>query len=493
MRKAGTILGAFALMSMVIALMGSVPEGKRLPAAIPLPNEGIPFIFIEGQGNLFASIASSPLPDDAGKVGPLLRGLRSLIPLLGKTEEAAVLFSLERGGLLFDGLLRYEKTVSESITRGEFPESWDIPMIPELSGNVPGLFILKGPSPLFPLYFCGRGDFILFGSSPEKIGAMAGALEKGNGGMAVAWEVEKRWPNHFLFFDGGLASHLASRNGIPVEPVGISVSGAWKENETGGRLKWKASGIESFFPGRFMPKILPAKWDDQFLALEPFIASFGINVPDIPPAVLEHTGASSWDFAGTIGLGENEMRALSAGPVMGSLCSSGKFLVFTLPGILFQFPGRGAAGEAFARSFWDQEWSSLVPAVEKIEGFHEGGTAAIPFSLFCAANADMLSLGIIDRDRLKPEKKLGITHFVPLLKEIHSAFFWAFIDGPALGEAIRSLARTGDIVAKIGRTTGINVKSVLRSSEALEKMGVLTLVMPSLNEGVLEWKPPQRH
>ncbi|MBL3538440.1 hypothetical protein [Aminivibrio sp.] len=491
MRRAVAFLGALALAAMLFTLAGSVPEGKKLPSAIPPPGEGVPFLFIEARGDVFASVPSASLPGESGKNAPVLRGLRSLFPLLAEAEEVAVLFSLERGRILTDGVLRFSGDESESIARGTVPESWGTSLEAE---KVPGegLFELKGgPTPLFPLYFRGWNGLTLVGTTPDRVNAMIALLEKGTGGMNISWSVEKRWPNHFLFFDGGLFSHFASQEGISVEPGGISVTAAWRGDRSGGRLKWEADGLEALFRRGEPKKIAPVMWDDRFLAPEPFIASFGISLPEIPPSLFRRAGAGEWSLQDTVGIGGKELNEFLPGPVMVSLGGTGKLLVFSLPGILFQLPDRGTAGTAFARSFWSREWTSLVPAVEKLEGFPEGGTASIPFSIVCAANSEMLRIGVIDGESLKSERKKKITDFVPLMREGKRAVFWAFLDGPAFAEAIRSLARTGKIVERMGRTIGVNMKMVVRASEILENSGVLTVVMPSLGEGVLEWtKPP---
>ncbi len=123
--------------------------------------------------------------------------------------------------------------------------------------------------------------------------------------------------------------------------------------------------------------------------------------------------------------------------------------------------------------------------MEKLEGFPREDA---PYLSPCVrGESGNVRIGVIDRDHLKPEKKKKITDFVPLMKEGKRAVFWAFLDGPALAEAIRSLARTGKIVEKMGRSAGVNMKTVLRASEVLEKAGTLTVIMPSPGEGILEW------
>lgn len=487
-RKAIALLGALALGAMLVTLARSVPEGQKLPAVIPLPDEGVPFLFLETREKNAFSLPSAFLPDDSGKITTAFSGLRSIFPFLAKAEETAVLFSLKEGRPFVDGVLRFGGDESESIAGGVVPETWNSPLrAGEVSGDIPGLFELKGgPSPLFPLYFCGRNGVTLLGATPGRVKAMAALLEKGSGGMNVSWFLEKRWPNHFMFFDGGILSHAASKKGVSVGHGGISVTAAWKGDLSGGRLKWESEGIEALFSRNLPEKITPVLWDERFIAPEPFIASIGISFPRIPATAFKNAGAGEWSIPDTVGLGGKELDELSPGPLMVSLGGTGKLLVFSLPGILFQLPGRGAAGTSFAASFWNREWSSLVPAVEKLEGFPEGGTTSIPFSIVCAANAEMLRFGVIDGGTLKSEKQ--IADFVPLMGDAQRAVFWAYLDGPALAEAVRSLARTGKIIEKMGRSSGVDMKKVLRTSEALEKAGILSVVMPSLEKGVFEWK-----
>ncbi len=112
-RRAVAFLGALALAAMLFSLAGSVPEGKKLPAAIPLPGEGVPFLFIEARGDSFSSLPPTSLPGESGKAAPVLRGLRSF-PFSCESGRYGCAFFPGTGRLLVDGVLRFSGEESEA-------------------------------------------------------------------------------------------------------------------------------------------------------------------------------------------------------------------------------------------------------------------------------------------------------------------------------------------------------------------------------------------
>ena len=480
------LAGILFLLSLTSALIFIGQKEAGLPAVIPAPDEGIPFLFFEGSGDAFGAMRHPFLADEK-KTGSLGRSLDRLLPLLNGAEEVAALFSARLGRIDFDGVARFKD--KDSGGWREAPQWAELqPASGETEGPVPGLFKLEGPAPLFPLYFAKAKDLIMIGSSPEKVSLMVEALEKGEGGMAIPWELERKWPNHFYLYDGGIVSRFLSKFWPKVRPGGLSLTGAWRLSDSGGRLRWSAEGGEELFPDHLPGGLEPVGWEGDYLALEPFIASFGINLPPLPAPFIEEEGLNRYGIGEILGLRGRDLEDISGGPLTASLSGRGKLLIFPLPGVLLQLSGRGAAGEAFARSFWRKDWTSLVPGVEKIKGFPAGGVAAIPFSILCAANYRMLRLGIVDGDVFRQKNSQTIADMVPLLKETGRSLFWAYVDGPALGRTITSLLEIDAIAGKIGRGLGINKKTASRVSEELEKMGALTVVIPSLGEGILQWE-----
>ena len=123
-----------------------------------------------------------------------------------------------------------------------------------------------------------------------------------------------------------------------------------------------------------------------------------------------------------------------------------------------------------------------------MEGFSSGGTTAIPFSILGAANQDLVLLGILDRDNLRSDRRKKLPDAVPLLKEKGTAVFWFHLDGARLGTALANLAKAGRVAERMGRNIDMDLKDILRASEELKGIGRISVVLPSLDEGILEWR-----
>jgi hypothetical protein len=487
MGRRSFLAGFLIVLSLVGALVFWGRREAGLPAAIPAPEAGIPFLFFEGRGESFAVMGKALAARE--KNGAAVRSLDRLLPLLAEADDVAALFASEHEGFSFSGVLRFDEKGTKGGGR-QRTSLWEElkPVREDVSGPVPDLFELEGPSPMFPLYFGKFKGLVLAASSPQKIWSMMQILEKGEGGMAVPWEIEKRWPNHFYLYDGGIASRLASKILPGINTAGLSVSGAVRFSGEGGRVKWRAEGVEDLFPGFPADNWEPVSWTGGYIALDPFIASFGINLPPLQASFIEEHGLARLGLNEGPGFRGADFEEILPGPLTFSLTGRGKLLIFPAPGALFQLPDRGEAGEAFAESFWKKEWTSLVPAVEKLNGYPSGGVASIPFSILCAANRRMLRFGVVDGDALKYGEKKTIADAVPLLKEAGRAVFWAYADGPALARALEGLVQIESIAGKLGRGMGIKLKTASRITEELKKTGVLTLILSSPGEGILEWE-----
>lgn len=482
----GAFLSGFALIALALVYVGREPEIRCLAAAIPQPEEASPYVYIEGEGKTFALSLPEAFSREAGQPHPFVDGFRHILPLLRQAKEMAALLVWENNDLhLFLASIYSQETV-KNLSKGVLPEAWRTKMAGlVLEKYSEGIYILKGPSPFFPLYLSVNGGITLFATTAEKIISMNKVLESKKGSISIAWHVEKNWANHARIFDGGLFSQMASMEGFPVSMGGLVITAAWTEDAKGGRLKWKTDGIEVLFPSGVLEKLQPVKWDERFIAVDPFITAFGVNIPAAFSHWLEQTDVGQW--VASLGMKEEEMKKFLPGTVMGALCGTSKFLVFSLPGLLFQFPDRGTAGEAFVQSFWDQDWSILVPTVEKVEDFPVGGATSIPFSIVGAAKHDMVRLGLLDRENLKPDKYRKLTDLVPVLKEGKEALCWLYLDAPRLGDAMQNLARAGKTAEKMGRDLGMNLQDLFQTASALKGLGSISAMLPSMGEGILEW------
>lgn len=486
MRKLKTLFAAGLILGLLFLLSQAGLVVKRLPAVLPGPGEGIPFAYFEGVGSSFRGRIPPLLAEKAGTAKPLLEAAGELFSIFEEAEQLALLFTMEGIRPHFSGIFRFNKNFAAQIQPGA-PLGTGL----SLSGDGPddrGFLQIKGPPPFFPMYLSPQRGLVLVGSAPEKVAAMVSALKSGKGGMEVTWDVERKWPNHLLLYDGGLLSHLAGTRGYSFDPRGLLLTAGWREDSTGGQFQWKAAGLEALLPEALASLLIPESWDKKYLAPEPLIGAFGVNFPRIPLGLLERAGGRLFKLGELAGFNLKELADISEGPIMGLLGGSSKFLFFNLPGVLFQMPGRGEKGMALVKAFWEKPWGLLMTAPEKVRDTLAGGVASLPFPALCAANDGMILAGIMDKVHLEEGKGRKIWEAVPLLRGRGEALFWAFLDGPALSEALGVLQKAGDIAGKMGRSLGFDLDGEIPALQALRSLGEISIVMQSPGEGVIQWK-----
>ena len=479
------ILG-FALIALALVFAGREPEGRHLASAIPQPKETSPYVYMEGEGKSFV-FALEPLPKGEGKAADLLEKTSALSPLLEAASRAAFLFAWESNRFQLHGAFLFPREIVKKLSNGVLPQEW-VEKEPKLvlEKHSEGILALSGPSPKFsPLFVSLNGGLTLLASSPSRLAEMVRVLETGKDSISPTWDVEKSWPNHLKIFDGGLLSQMASMQEIPVSLGNLTITAGWMDGNKGGRLRWKVQGLEGLLPADVRAKLQPVSWEGRFLIPDPWIAALGLNVPQGLALRLADSEMGKWTE--NLGMEREETDGILPGPVVASLCGNSKFLLFSLPGILLQLPGRGSRGETFINSFWNKDWSSLVPGVEKIDGFPAGGTTAIPFSILGAANGELVQLGLLERDHIKPENYRFLTEAVPALKEAKDALLWVFFHAGRLSDAMEGIGKAGALAEKFGKDIGKDLRNMIESASRLKGLGSVTMVLQSLDEGLLEW------
>ncbi len=482
----GALIAGLVLIFITVLYAGRGPEGRHPTEALPEPAEGTLFLYYEG----ISASEFSPLLKATAKIGgkrsPALDALSVVAPLFENSGETAALLAWEENALHFYIATRLPTENTRAIFEGLIPKD----IQPTLTGVVlreisPGIYVLRRGDEELPLYISINGGIALFASSPEKMNRMALTLERQAESIESAWQLEQRWPNHLFFSDGGLFSGVASMEGLPTAKENLLVTVAWRNEGNGGRMKWNLEGLDAIFPFSSLKELREAHWRGRYTFPEPLVAVAGFTIPERFSDFLEAA------LSEVFGRWENEdelIKRLLAGPCILSLCGSSKFLVYSLPGILLQLPERGKAGELFVEAFWKKEWSALVPGVEKLDGFPVGGTTAIPFSIVAAANFHMLQLGLIDRDALRRERFRPFEDFEPMPLDIENAFFWSYLDIPKIASAFQDLAKIGQVATKMGKNLQVSPNALFRAADALKEIGVVKIVMPSPEEGCLEWR-----
>ena len=486
MRKAKAFFAALMVLGLIFLLSQAGLVVKRLPAVLPGPDEGVPFAYFEGLGSTFKPRIPSFFTAKAGKAKTLIDGVQNLFSIFEEAEQLSVLFTLEGVRPHFTGIFRFKKEFAAKITPGA-----TLGMGLSLSDDYPDerpFLLLKGPQPFFPVHVSVQRGLVLVGSTPEKLDVMKAALKSGKGGMEVSWDVERKWPNHLLLYDGGLLSHLTRATGYSFDPKGVLFTAGWKENPNGGLFQWKAAGLEALFPEAFFDLLRSESWDKKYWVPDPVIAAFGVNLPKVPLGLLEKAGGRFLKMGELAGFNFREMAHISEGPIMGLLGGGSKFLFFNLPGVLFQLPGRGEKGVAMVRAFWEKPWGLLLTAPEKVEETPAGGVASLPFPALCAASDTMIRAGIMDKAHLERGRGRKLWEAVPLLRGRGEAVFWAFLDGPALSEAFGLLQKAGDIAGKMGRSLGFDLEGDIPVFETLQSLGKISFVMETPGEGVIQWE-----
>ena len=482
----GAFLSGFALLALALIFMGREPEIRRLSAAIPPPPDFAPSLYMEGEGKSL-SFSLPPIPaEEKLEIRPFLKSLESLSPVLQSAREAAVLVFREEKGLQLFLTAKYPRDILKSLAGGKIPPLWkDRSPSLTLERQEGSFFLLKGPFSPFPLTLSVDGGIVFIASSAENDLAMRNLLEKKSGGMNISWGVEDAWPNHFLLRDGGLVSRIAVSQGLPVNPVELECTGAWREDEKGGKMKWRIAGLDALIPSRILQTLRPVSWEDRFVVPDPFLAGFGGNIPEGAARRIGTAELKGW--TGKIGI-EDRMEHLLSGPLMASLGGSSKLFVFSLPGLFLQLPDRGEEGMSFVSSFWNQEWGLLVPSVERLEGFSQGGTASIPFSIVGAARPDMVWMGILDGESLRPDRLKKLTEYIPALKDPAGALFWMYLDTPRFGAALQNIARVGKSVESFGRTVGMDLREMTDAAAELSRLGKVFAVVFTPETGMIEWE-----
>lgn len=493
MRKSLTFWGAFllggALLSAILVFTGRQPEARLPGSAIPRPGESAPYVYYEGRGSGFSSYFMNNVVDEQGIAGPFTGRLAPFFRLLDHCGDTALLVTWQNNRLAVTVAAACPRAMLRAIGKGTLPEAWaSIPGLSAQTSQGEG-FVLEGPTPLFPMHVTDDGGMVLMASSQEELVSMKAMLASAPGSIVTAWTLEKGWDNHVRIFDGGLFAQLAAIEKIPVTMGNLGIDVAWTEAGRTGHLKWTTEGLAELLPGGAFDTLQPVRWSDGFFVTDPLIAAFGVNLPGY--AVRRIAPSDMEDLTDVIGVEQSAMQDFLPGPVMASLGGKSKFLLFSLPGLLVQFPDRGEIGKAVVEAFWRNDWSSFVPKIDPLDGFTAGGTTTIPFSILGAASEDMVALGLMDRDALRQDRRGTLSAYLPALKTDDSALLWFYLDGLRLGQAMESLANAGRSVEKMGQTIGVNVEGFAETGTRLRRMGTLSLVMPTIGSGELRWTLPE--
>jgi len=470
------------------------PEGSRMSSLIPAPSEDAPFLYLE------YSAASAVLPVVGAAADVLAERdvptdwFSLLTPILGEAGETAALLTYSKYGVhlyLAARLTRTSVGSSSAIGLQELADSrrGDSSVLVRTEDD--GVFVLTTENGEEGLYLRAERGVAIVSSTSDGLSRMALALKNKLEPVDPPPSRGRTWPGRMLLSDGGLVSGLTSIEGLPVEKERVTVSAAWRERAGGGEMRWTIEGLPEVFRGQF-DGLLDEDRGANYEFPEPLVAAAGFILPETLFKIWKTANAALF-LQEHLGDSFNFLEGLLPGRCVLSLCGTGKFLLFTIPGILLELPGRGVKGMEFADLFWTGYRCSQVPTVENAPDYPSGGVSSIPFSILAAANPRVLKLGMIEGDAIRPGRTRPLADYASELEDVRGAFFWAYLDVEQVLSAMRGLERTIKEAGKV--VPSLESSVIARVSRLLGSLGALTLVMPTPAGGRLEWvyAKPARH
>lgn len=478
----------FAIIALVIFLVGKEPEQRSITESIPVPEASSPYVYLEGDGASFKFDFPEELLEESGQARPFLLAVQGVSPILSFSKDSACLVAWDKNEPHLYASALFSVSVTENLKKAELPAEWkNLEERLTLSKDENNITLLTWKNGIPSLYMDVDGGLSLLSTSKEGLQLMKDVLHKTKENLDMEWKVSSDWKNHFRFYDGGLLSQLLSLDGVKVSLVPFIFNASWYKNDEKGELSWKTSGIDGVIPATLYEKLMPIQWNQRIIAPEPLLLAAGINIPDIRET--EMASELVKEMPEEFPFSAEELLTLLHGPVCLTVAGNSKVIFFSLPGFVLQLPDRGTAGVKLVNEFWSQEWRMLVPSIESLEGFHTGGTASVPFTILGAARDDLAVLGIIQKSDIKVEKK--INNAIPSLKNSGGAFAWGYAHGERLADALDVVARASAMADKLGSDVGINADELTKAAEELRQVGEISLMMPTIDEGSLKWTIPQ--
>ncbi len=484
MRRNGVIRFAALIVGAVIAAAAfhfvREPDRHLLAAAIPVPAGGMPYLFALGRGRAFETIRAVT---DSGNGGTLFS---TMLRLLSGAELAAFLSELGAGSVSFCAAAFFPGTISDRVSAGVTPESWKTAGF-SVSADAPGLRLRRGPEESVLISF--NRTMMLLASDEKSMERMLAALAGTKPPADVVFDLEPSWPNHVRIHDAGLVAHWAALSRVALRSGDLVVDIAWKESGPFGRLRWKADGLSAMLSDEFRVFGDPVLWSESLIMPKPVHFAAGLSLGSLFSD--RRGGAVPAKLCERLKVDPRQMAGFLPGPVVACIGGNSRFLVFSLPGVLLQFPGRGDAGRRMAEAFWKQDWSVLVPSVERIEGYDSGGTASVPFSLVALSNGDNAIYGLLDREYLAEGKWSPLRSGIPVLREYPKSVAWAHLETSRLDETREALSLARQAAERFG-LSGDVVSRLDGTLASMRGIGTLSIVLPSIDEGYAEWILPPR-
>lgn len=492
---------AWGILVLVIALiliggviLGHFDASSALLTPLPEVPNATPALLVQSRGKAFPLHLTRALAGTQQKEeGAFIQEMRVFLPVVASADRVAILLVSEEDRLHSYLVLQLPGGMKRALSEGKIPEEWKslLPQGTLSDSGHEGIWRLSTSAMDWPLYVASSRKFVLVSHNLEDVSEMIEVEARGKH-LKHRWSIERGWPNHLWFTDGGKAFPIQMDLVDSRPPLLGEVAWRVDPKEAGrGEAYWKLWGLKQRLPEKMYSSLRPISWEETKAAVaQPSFLELGVNFPLLPEDL---SGWPVWaNFPlGTLertGLSREEAKEFLRGPLVLSLGGHTKVLWFSFPGFLVDFQNRGRVGEKFV----DQIWSDLLMGAKPVpvEGYSKGGATDLPFSLVAASDGARVAFGLMDVDAVKDRLVLKEILNEQEAKEAQRSFLWMTADLPRISEAMGEMYRSTALLS------GENISSEDPGIEALRtlfhSMGRLTLIMKTVDEGHLLWQEAER-
>ena len=193
----------------------------------------------------------------------------------------------------------------------------------------------------------------------------------------------------------------------------------------------------------FLDGLKPLDWSAQDVYVpNPALVAMGVSVPVLPskrslwPVPLQLLA----EQGDKMGLKNQEVKDLLAGPLVASIAGKTRILWLSLPGLVLDMSGRGELGFRLVEAFWKTVFMGAIPT--PMDGFIQGGVTDLPFSLVAAARSDKVLIGLMDPENDQDRQ------VAKLVAQKTESIGWAFLDLPRLGESLNDMTQVKSLLSE---------------------------------------------
>lgn len=445
---AAAAVAVTAALTLFFLISGALGR-SGLTSALPWTSEDTPHLLFETDDGGYPGALLSLLTDGPYAQFRVGSSRSTILTLTETAHESALLAREEESGMTeIYAAVRFSASDMRSLRKGELPDTFTkLLKSPSLiHGPEENTWILRTSEGGSPVYMItDKKRVVMAGdTAPFKLEL---AVKKGDEKSAgrKKWSIEKKWPCHMEFSDGGKLLPFGSKD----KNAPLILTAAWhslksdKVSDPAGEMRWQIDGLDKRFGSLVLKALTPKKWaTSEYVIPNPMLLSAGVNMPELPGA------PEDWPFPysslGSLGrsmkLSDSDIRKVLAGQTVFSLGGQNRLLWFTLPGFLVELHTDKDLVKQVVSAFWKELFFNAEP--KAINGYEYGGTASVPFSVIGAGHDDSAVLGL-----MSPESISGRNRLKYFLNDGEEAIGWLIADLPRIGAAMNDMTKMSSFVS----------------------------------------------